>query len=348
MVTKIKNSHGGWTFVVPVYGLKLTSDVGNEFRVNQVTFISKKKLFGLRKRFGIYEKLKELSKSEREIHFYKWTETLAVIQRNGKASELESTVLKMIREELDILALSQLGYDKRTSNAAPSVDGMQVEEHNIFSVNTTSGTAYSGFKTTGKWQDSVLDSSWKKWQKDFYFEKLIKIIQGQYSVQGEWRKTLIRVVRLAGRSQTTTWLPNAFLLNMIAIETLLTRQGDKYTDELPKRIEAFIGWVSYWTVDDYQSNIESVYKKRCQYVHDGNDANIEPRDLLFTDDILFNLLYNLVVHYKIYSSKVQVIEFSEKIAAEKVLGIVGTKSKVRPKTLHFISKKYTEKDYEKI
>jgi len=43
-----------------------------------------------------------------------------------------------------------------------------------------------------------------------------------------------------------------------------------------------------------------------------------------------------------------VIDFTTKIAAEHVLGIVGDKSKIRPKTLRFLSKQYSEDDYKKI
>jgi len=348
MVAKIRNSQGSWTFIIPVYGLKLSKDTNNEFKVNHVTFVSKDKLFRLRKRFGVYEKLKEMEESDRKIHCYEWSETLAVVQRTGKAVDLEGHVINLVREELDILALSQLGYGKRTSNAAPSVDRRTAEEHSFLFVNTSNKQAYSGFKTTGKWQDLSLNSRWVKWQKDLYFIKLIKILQGASVANGKWTETLSRVSRLVGRSQTTTWLPNAFLLNMIAIETLLTREGDKYSEELPKRIEAFIGWVGYWKDDDYKFKIKDVYKKRCQYVHSGNDSDIEVKDLLFTDDILFNLLYNIVVHIKMFSSKEKIVQFSDKVAAEKVLGVVGAKSKVRPKTLHFISKKYNDKDLKEI
>jgi hypothetical protein len=53
-------------------------------------------------------------------------------------------------------------------------------------------------------------------------------------------------------------------------------------------------------------------------------------------------------HHKIFNSKEDVIDFTTKIAAEHVLGIVGDKSKIRPKTLRFLSKQYSEDDYKKI
>jgi len=81
------------------------------------------------------------------------------------------------------------------------------------------------------------------------------------------------------------------------IESLLTKQGHKYTDILPRRIEAFIGWVGYWDDNSYNARIKSVYLNRCQYVHDGNDSHIEIKNLLL------NILLNLLSHHKIFNSK---------------------------------------------
>ena len=83
-------------------------------------------------------------------------------------------------------------------------------------------------------------------------------------------------------------------------------------------------------------------------MHDGNDSNIEIKDLLFTDDLLLNIMLNLIAHHKIFNSKNDVIEFTKKVAAEHVLGIVGDKSNIRPKTLRFLSKYYSDEDFEKI
>jgi len=150
---------------------------------------------------------------------------------------------------------------------------------------------------------------------------------------------------MVGQSQCSNDLAQAFLWNMIVLEMLLTERGDKYPEILPKRIEAFLGWVGYWSVDNYEQRIKDVYKKRCRFVHDGNRDQIEVSDLLFTDDLLLNLLANLVTHPKVFSSKDDVIKFADKVEAEHTLGI---NTKVRPKTLRFFSHSYTDEDLQEI
>ncbi|MHC4215145.1 MAG: hypothetical protein ACYSWP_17430 [Planctomycetota bacterium] len=215
-------------------------------------------------------------------------------------------------------------------------------------MNVKNDSALLNNQKTGKIGDLCLDKNWENWQKEIFFFKLLKIIKEEGIVDSSWRYNLYRVSRLIGQSLTSNNIAQAFLLNMIAIESLLTRQGDKYTEVLPERIEAFIGWVGYWGIENYKEQIKSVYTKRCQYVHDGNDTNIEIRDILFADDILLNILSNLISHNNIFKSKEDVIEFTTKVSAEQVLEINGHKSKIRPKTLHFLSKSYTEDDYKKI
>lgn len=54
---------------------------------------------------------------------------------------------------------------------------------------------------------------------------------------------------------------------------------------------------------------------------------------MFTDHLLLNLLSNLVAFPRLFRSKDAVVEFSEKVEAERIL---GAKPRVRPKDLRFI------------
>lgn len=318
--------------------MTLTNDINNEFIINKVTFITVKKLIRVRKRFGIRKRISELRSNRAfDLFFNQLGPTVAIVRHGGKPSEITTKVTRLVIEELEILATSQLGYSKRRFNSFPSVRDVRVSTMKYLCLNENNNSSLISKNLVGKIGNLVLDKRWKNWQKRFFFLDLIRIIRTKIKVDNSWRKNLYRAVRLIGQSVTSNNTAHSFLLNMIAIEALLMKQGDKYTEVLPKRIEAFIGWVGYWVKANYKEKIKDVYNKRCQYVHDGNETNIEIKDLLFIDDILFNMLVNIIYHINLFKSKEDIISFTEKVSAEHVLGIVGKKSKVRPKTLMFFN-----------
>ncbi len=188
---------------------------------------------------------------------------------------------------------------------------------------------------------------WSKYQSRHYFFKLLNIINNNINIKlsSEWCNTIKRASILVGRSISSKDISYAFLQNMIVIEMLLTEQGDKYSDVLPERIESFIGWTGYWKTNDYSNKIKYLYKLRCEIVHDGKYDNIKVEDLLFSDEIIFNLFNNMIRNINIFKSKKDLISFSKKVQAEHILGI---NSKVRPKTLSFTQKSYDKKDLEEI
>lgn len=349
MITPVKDTSGQWLYIIPVSGLALTDDINNEFVINRVTFIAVKKLIRVRKRFGIRKRISELASNKvLDLFFNQLGPTVAIVRHGGKPSEITTKVTRLVIEELEILATSQLGYSKRRFNSFPSVRDGHVSSMKYLCLNENNNSLLISHQLIGKIGDLVLDKRWKNWQKKFFFSDLIRIIRRKLNVDNLWRKNLYRAVRLIGQSVSSNNIAHSFLLNMIAMEALLTKHGDKYLEVLPKRIEAFIGWIGYWNIENYKEKIEDIYKKRCQYVHDGNESNIEIKDLLFSDDILFNVLVNIIRHNNLFKSKEDIISFTEKVSAEHVLGIAGTRSKVRPKTLIFINKNYTVEDYKKI
>lgn len=238
------------------------------------------------------------------------------------------------REELLILSLSQLGYGSRDRNARPVVAhssaGPTLESQLLVSRKTNrsvlSSTARGGMATL------YVDGRWKQWQKVAFFSDLMKILRRETKVAPRWRQVLWDVAVMAGQSQVSDDLPQAFLWNVIALEALLAEQTDKKSDVLPSRIEAFIGWAADWGLKDYERRIKEAYDKRSILVHQGDRGCITPEDLDFSDRLLFNILVNIVKHPQLFGSKKGIVEFSRRVEAERVLGL---KPHVRPKTLHF-------------
>lgn len=344
-VERIRNQKGKWLFVVPICGLRFFKGVTQEFQINRIIIVSRKRLVFVRKRLGFNESISDLKKKFPHDSMFDNEDNFAIYVAGGSGAKQEKDFLKTVREELKILSLSQLGWSRRKSNANLSVSNekkpgnLQYLMHNL-----TADRSIMSRKTVGKFRTLDITKRWKEYQrKDSYFYRLLDIYRGKHALSPSWRKDIVNAALLAGESQSSTDLAHAFLWNMIAIETLLTHQGDVYSNSLPKRVEAFIGWTGNWQREEYENNIRKIYKKRCEFVHSGRFENLEIRDLLFTDTILLNIFYNILRHINRFGSKDDLVDFSMKIEAERILGLPV---KVRPKTITFIDPVYDKKDYE--
>ena len=246
----------------------------------------------------------------------------------------------MVQESLWILSSSKLGFERRRFGSTPVFKGIEtsgaIQE---VIIDSTGQGKYFGGHLVGHPSDLHLGQFWKNYHKGGFFLDLIKITNNEIIISSSWKKNLERAIILIGQSQCSSDIAHGFLWNMIALEMLLTNSGDKYLEVLPNRLEAFLGWVGYWSDYNYKRKVKEIYRKRCNFVHDGQRDNIEIKDLLFSDEILFNLLVNLIKHVQIFQSKKDVIGFTEKVKAEQVLGL---KSKTLPKTFHYISRTYSE------
>lgn len=345
---QISKQHGQWVFIAPISGLRLTSAVDNEFKVLRVTFVDRAKLPRISKRLGIPFNASETRKHITETGYFDATEakTFAVYRHTGTPEDLMSRCLQAVKDGLDILSLSQLGFSSRRINAHPSLRGNQNtgKVSHLFLNSENPSRLYSS-RLTGKFMELALDERWKLYQRDMFFLNLLKVLNREIPLANNWRKDLHRAAILVGQSQWSTDIAHSFIWNMIALELLLTERGDKYLKMLPSRVEAFLGWVGYWYTESYPERIQDIYKKRSQFVHGGKRDNIAIEDLLFTDDLLLNLFTNIVKHIKIFSSKEDIINFSDKVKAEHLL---GTKPRVRPKTMQFVVRTYSDTDFEEI
>lgn len=341
----IKNQKGCWLFVVPVSGLILTPSVNQEITIDQITFVSGSRLPRVRKRLGFPETIGNLRKKF-SFDFFDKKSTFAVANLGGIGTDKEQDFLKLARQELAILSLSQLGYSRRRINACLCIsDEKRPGRLSYLMMNITRGSWSLRNKISGRFMDLVLDDRWKHFQRQFFFNSLLNILNGKIEVSSQWRCDIRNAAVLAGKSQSSTEIADAFLWNMIAIEALLTHQGDSYSKKLPKRVEAFIGWTTDWALDDYENKIRDVYKKRCALVHAGQFDAIGIDDLLFTDILLVNVFTNIMKHISYFRNKEELIKFATKVEAEHVLGI---KPVVRPKTLSFTKPIYSDRDYEEV
>lgn len=345
--SELQRQQGDWIFLSPVGNVVLTGAVNRELSIERVLFVHREKLPQIRRRLGLNARVSEIKKFHK--NFFERADTYAVMKAKGKPSELENECFRTIRDALSILALSQLGYSKRRfagtlgllgEHEAPSV------EH--FFLNKNDSSKITKTQLTKNPSPLVLDECWKKFQKQVFFTDLMKILSKEQRVKPEWRKDLRKASILVGQGLNSNDVPTSFLWNMIALDLLLITSGDKHSDVFPKRAEAFLGWAGFWQTQNYEQRVNEVYRKRNALVHEGAREVVTKRDLLFTDDLILNLLANLVRFPDLFGSKEKIVEFAEKVEAEHKLGM---KSRVQPDGLRFLlrfSRTYTEKDLNDI
>jgi hypothetical protein len=174
---------------------------------------------------------------------------------------------------------------------------------------------------------------------------LIDIINDKEKIKSKWKNLLTSVARMVGKGLNSHDIPESFLKNVIALEMLLVNQSERIEDKLIERSGYFLDWSEHWVQDDIENRIRQVYGKRCKYVHDGEVQGITKQDLIFTDDLLFNIFNNILRNIDKIQSKGDLIEFSEKYKCEKKLQI---KSKFQFPRFQYVRKKYERSDVRKM
>lgn len=337
-----------YTFIAPVQHVIFAKTYSpKELRIGRVIFVARASLPYIRKRLGIQVRLSSMEyKNTIDPTFLKRTETYAIVQLHAVNENTSNECFGHVRDALNILGVSLLGWSKRRFHTLPLMFGFSdVGRFEYLVLNNSAPRQLPGWSILGVPSPMILNSRWKEYHKGGFFFNLLNIINREVNLTETWRMTLEQAAILAGQSQSSKSLIQAFLWNMIVLEMLLSRQGDKYTITLPKRIESFIGWVGYWKSEDYEDRIQGLYKKRNALVHDGNHSELRIEDLLFSDDLVLNIFDNIVNHIHLFQSKDDVIRFSDKVEAEHILGI---RSKTQPKTLRSVRRQYDDADLKEL
>lgn len=323
-----------WLFAAPVTDLVLTKEVGYEFTVDQVTFIEINSFRRKRKRFGLPHRVSELEaqRSPMFSHFInEKTKTLATLRRTGGGEECEQEFLRLVREELAILAASQLGWHNRHRAAAPRLAFKRPWHTLSYLLCDVAGPTWSQPNIAlPPYLPLHLNGRWDKFHRDAFFAQLLRIVTGKVKVDVAWQRALKTAAVLTGQSQSSPDLPQAFLWNMVALEILLIRQGDKAIEILPERCEALLGASLAWARKGYDAVIRDLVDKRHGFVHRGAMDGIAGDDLQTSDDLLFNVFTNIVKHPKLFPSKDALADFSDDVKAAKRL---RGRKRVRPKTM---------------
>ena len=324
---------GTWIFLAPVSHLLLTEAVNFEYRVDRVTFIAAHRLARRRRRLGLPDTLGNIKKYSQSLEeLFNPNVTFAHMRLKGQGSNLENKFIHTVSEEIAILSLSQLGYASIRQIAPLKLETEHLDRISYLLLNANNSYWGSNSPLSGKFKTLSLDRRWKDFQNFFFFTNLAKVLQRRIPVKNSWRRELRNAAIIAGQGLCSPDISQSLLWSVIALETLLTKRGDKISRRLPERVEAFIGWTKDWELENFWDRLQDIYNKRCEFVHRGDRDAITVEDVEFSFDILMNVLSNVMRNLKLFPSKEAIISFSERVQAGNTPEI---KPKIRPKTLGF-------------
>ncbi len=311
------------TILMPVFGMRFSGAIKGELSVGRVLFISPSRLGLVRRRLGIPRRISELIEQQVLPKDFNAAPAYAVIRDCGDPTEKSNDGnVARVQESLWVMAASQFGHmdrgGMRLSLRPPAPPGKAVK---LFWVDSDDADRYGWIRWNDSVRDLELDEYWQQGCKESEFFRLLAVIGGHTPIREAWRSSIHRAAVLAGRSQMAPHIQEAFLLDMIAIETLLARKGDKYRKVLEDRIFALFGWVTHGTREHWRQSIERLYDLRCDLVHEGAGDQITAGDLLDADMLLANLLTNLVRMTDRIQKKEDLVEFARRIDAREVLGL---------------------------
>lgn len=324
-----------WTIAVPIFNLEICDDIGGLLQIERVTFVSAKKIPRIRKKLNIPFKISTLNKKFRsEPPVFNEAKTYAFISTNKQTDDEFYLEHNLIREAIWLLRSSQFARGPSTTEyffGLPEHSARLITEEYRFEV--------KGQK--GNWKHSLespiqaykLDKTWENFITHHFFPNLLKVVNKRFQIKSQWRKAIRKASILAAKSYYSSELSEAFLFNVIALETLLNsgEQNEQVSRSLYERLFALFGWMSRDNPKNIQQIVDRIYKLRCEFVHHGDYQSITVHDLINTDEILSNLLFNICNNIHFFSDRARIVQLSKEIQARRLLGL---KLK-RPKSLTY-------------
>ena len=331
----------------PVYGLNISKDVGGELTIGRVTFVDANRIDRIHKRLGFPNPVSFYRNKSYIKNLFKQAPVYACLKSlRAKSSRDFDKEYKAVTEAFWLLASSffyETDRDRVTISLAPHAAFSTFDDISVF--DRASDAHFMHYRRRGMVVPQSLDRDWKRISRHHFFPYVKQITNGTREVKSKlWKDSILRAATLCGQSLLARHVAEAFFNNMVAIETLLTKRGDKFPDALVNRLAALFGWMTGEEIEPWQDLIGRLYKLRCSYVHDGIRGDITGMDLFDADTLVTNLLINLGRNTSSITSKEDLLRLADNCSARRTLGIRAK----RPKTLTYQKRYLSNSQLERI
>ncbi len=325
MSYQANNQKRDFILLCPIYNLNISKNIGNEVQIERVHILSIDKIPRVRKKLGFKSKISEINKRYIKHNLPKLFENItassfATIKVKRAPQDELINPMNKVKDALWILASSQFGNrrDMVRYFGLPEYQANIINEFYLYDSNEKK--SLRSFDRIAPLPPYTLDKTWKSYMKKHFFFYLLNILNRKIEVDAKWKKNIRSVAILAGKSHFSKNLPLAFLYNMIAIDNLLSSRGERYPNCLIDRLNVLFGWVTGENWEAWKPLIKRLYRLRNEMVHSGDTMHITTKDLIESDNILFNLLYNICRFIKRFPQKKSLVDLSNKVNARRILG----------------------------
>ena len=334
-VSKLKRP---WAYMCPVQNLVLGKDIAEELAVLDVVFVSSSKARRIRKRLGLPVRVSSLPKFIQDG--INAVPTLAVMRtRNEAPDKLEPRLRKAVEEACFLIMAGSWPYVVRSketylSTFGPPESHSKIMGKSMFICRQKARAAKSVECTAStRWKQGLipfrLDGNWK--QNQGFFFNLMAVLSPSGKATPDWRQNVRRSAILAGRSLQTLDKGLAFLLDFMALDSLLLCRSESSDPVLFERLELLLGWTRPFNQRPLftSQDLSTLCKLRHALVHDGDSSGIKAKYLLLSDLLVFNLLSNISRLRDELTSKQHLLEFEKCVEARRTLKMSPYKGEKR-------------------
>ncbi|MHC4623589.1 MAG: hypothetical protein ACYS4W_06770 [Planctomycetota bacterium] len=344
-MTKIENQHSDWLMIVPVSNLSVTDSppINGKCQVDQVTFYSPLALDEFLHALPLSNQLTPLKTSY--ILFQRdglQANAFAVTPQCGTPTDLRRQCFFEVRQACHVLASTLPFYGRRSQNFGFNLHGYPMHSAKYDSFLDLKSAQYCGqWGKRGLLQPFDLDQQWYNYIGRIKINQLFDRIQDT-NLDHHWRRQISSAAAMLGKSFISLELADAFLLDVIGLETLLTRPRERNGKKLAQRIKGLTGWHLKNENPSYESEIQEIHEIRCAIVHDSDYGRLTVEHLLRADIYLMNALLNIVVNPNLFPDKNTMIGIVDAWAQKE-----DWQQQVKPPNqLHWAGKKPSQRDLD--
>lgn len=310
VATAAQDIQGDWLVIVPMFQLGVSDDspINGCWSVGDIDFLSVGQLaqrFDKRIAPPVWDRLVENDTS------------FAVTTRTGIPKDLRKTVFLDLRRAAEILAATGAFYGKRHHAC-----GFTLKGYPSFSARNDRFVQLDGTAFCGNWNQHGYLHSFsldEAWHQSITTSGILSLFSRltDTTLDPAWRRQIGSAAAMLGRSIMSLDRADAFLLNVIGLETLLTRQGERNGKKLAKRIKGLSGWHLRKANPNYEAEIKSIHETRCAIVHDSDYSDLSIEMLLRADSYLANGLLNVVSNPTLFPSKDELVRVADSYAEKE-------------------------------